>query len=131
MPNHTKTQPMNIDVLTERATRLAEDHRTFLRQLIAARKQSGLSQEQVAERMGVSQPAVSKFERYDANPTLETIRRYALAIGVSLRSSVLSVPEDDWKPLATSQQNLSAPEPVNISGPWSDSHAKGKATLRV
>jgi transcriptional regulator with XRE-family HTH domain len=39
--------------------------------------------------MGVSQPTVAGFERYDANPTLSTLRRYALAIGARLETRVI------------------------------------------
>ncbi len=62
---------------------------------MAMRKNRGLTQEQVAERMGVSQPAVAAFERYDANPTLATIRRYALAVHASIEHIVA-----DHSPLA-------------------------------
>ncbi|UIP57673.1 hypothetical protein DSM26151_05380 [Agromyces marinus] len=48
------------------------------------RKRHRLTQETIAERMGVSQPTVAAFERYDANPTLATVRRYALAVGASI-----------------------------------------------
>ncbi len=48
---------------------------------MALRKKHHLTQADVAERMGVSQPTVAEFERYDANPTLSAIRRYALAVG--------------------------------------------------
>ena len=71
-----------------RAIALAEDHDQFISELIKMRKEKGLSQEQVGERMGISQPAVAIFERYDANPTLSSIRRYALAVGASLETSV-------------------------------------------
>ena len=52
--------------------------------LVRARKNSGLKQPEVAERMGVSQQAVSKIEDMDGDPKLSTIRRYATAIGVGL-----------------------------------------------
>ena len=72
------------------AAELVVTHRRFLRSLVEARKEAGLSQVQVAERMATSQPNVSAFERYDANPTLSTIRRYALAVGAHLRADVVS-----------------------------------------
>ncbi|WP_253259637.1 helix-turn-helix transcriptional regulator [Subtercola boreus] len=59
-----------------------------MRDLIGLRKKHDLSQETVAGRMGVSQPTVAAFERYDSNPTLSSIRRYALAVGARIRHSV-------------------------------------------
>lgn len=77
------------DVLEARAASLVENHEGLLRDLVALRKKHGLSQEVVAERMGVSQPAVAKFERYDANPRLSTLRRYAMAVGARLIDEVV------------------------------------------
>lgn len=74
--------------LKNRAKDLVREQRDFLEDLVGVRKAAGLSQQQVAERMGVSQSAVSLFEHYDANPTLSSIRRYALAVGADLAMGV-------------------------------------------
>jgi len=55
--------------------------------LIAARLEAGLSQAEVARRMGVPQPAVVRLEGGTHSPTLSTLARYAKAIGVSLKVS--------------------------------------------
>jgi predicted XRE-type DNA-binding protein len=51
-------------------------------QLAEARQASGLTQQQVAERMGVTQSQVARIEKrgYDAY-TLRTLRRYIEALG--------------------------------------------------
>jgi transcriptional regulator with XRE-family HTH domain len=77
------------DVLERRAYAIAEDHEQLLEQLIALRQTHGLSQAETARRMGVTQPAVAQFERHDANPTLATVRRYAMAVGAILETRVL------------------------------------------
>ena len=64
-----------------RATQLVENDRALLRRLIQLRGDQGLTQQDVADRMGVTQPTVARFEAYDSNPTLASIRRYAHAIG--------------------------------------------------
>ena len=46
-----------------------------------ARHDAGLSQGQLAERLGVSRQLVSQLESPDANPTLETLERAAAALG--------------------------------------------------
>src|SRR4051794_41964340 len=56
--------------------------------LVRTRKQLGLSQADVAGRMGRSQPSVSDFERIGGDPHLSTIRRYALAIGTEVHHAV-------------------------------------------
>ncbi len=51
--------------------------------LIEAR--AGLTQEQVAERMGTSRTAVVRLEGGRGNPSLKTLQRYAAATGTKLR----------------------------------------------
>lgn len=77
--------------LEAQADDLVQNHRHLMESLIAMRKRHNLKQDEVAERMGVSQPAVSAFERYDSNPTLSTIRRYALAVHARIEDHVSDV----------------------------------------
>lgn len=79
----------SIETIETRAASLVEDHVRLLRGLVKHRNDHKLSQDVIAERMGVSQPTVASFERYDANPTLATIRRYALAVGARLETHVV------------------------------------------
>lgn len=60
----------------------------LLRDLIRMRKEMGVSQGTLAERMGVSQPTVSAFENLEADPKLSTIRRYAKELGLIIHHSV-------------------------------------------
>jgi transcriptional regulator with XRE-family HTH domain len=64
-----------------RAKELAKNDYLLVRDLIQLRIDSELSQKDVAEKLGISQQAVSKFEKLDADPRLSTIRLYAHAIG--------------------------------------------------
>lgn len=67
----------------EAATLLAE---RLLRSLVEARNRAGLSQAEVARRMGAPQPAIVRLEAGRHSPTLTTLARYASAIGVDLRA---------------------------------------------
>lgn len=59
------------------------------RQLIEARQAAGLTQQQMAQRLGVSQSQVAKIERrgYEAY-TLTTLRRYVQALGTDFTLEV-------------------------------------------
>lgn len=61
------------------------DEYAALRTLLDARKQSGLTQDEIALRMGTTKSAVSRLESSlrdpKHSPTFETIRRYANACG--------------------------------------------------
>ncbi len=50
-----------------------------------ARERGHLTQRELAERAGMSQPAIAKLEKGEANPTLDTLARCAAAAGFDLR----------------------------------------------
>lgn len=54
-------------------------------QLVEHRKQHGPSMEEMEERTGWSVEKLENFERYDANPTLNDIARYATALEVRIQ----------------------------------------------
>ena len=49
--------------------------------LADARRRAGLTQDELAARLGISQSAVAKLERADANPTVRTLERALRATG--------------------------------------------------
>ena len=53
------------------------------RELIMARAKAGLSQEELAKRMGTSQPTVARLES-GHKPSLKTLERYASAVGMKV-----------------------------------------------
>jgi len=57
-------------------------------ELTAVRLAAGLSQTEVAARMGTSQSAVARLEAGDGDVRLSTLERYASAVGCELRWSV-------------------------------------------
>ncbi len=97
-PNHFKPVGFHPKQLAEkkRATDVAfkeaydalEDEFATLQELLAARKEAGLTQADVAMRMGVSQPVLARIESSLGNrkhtPSLNTLRRYAQACGKKL-----------------------------------------------
>jgi transcriptional regulator with XRE-family HTH domain len=60
----------------------------LLRQMLKARQKAGLSQAQVADKMGTKAPAITRLESSLDNgrhsPSLVTLRRYAKAVGCEL-----------------------------------------------
>ena len=51
------------------------------RELIAARSRAGLTQGEVAERMGTTQSVVARLESGRQAPSMRTVQRYAQAVG--------------------------------------------------
>jgi predicted transcriptional regulator len=58
--------------------------RTVTGQLVSLRRDLGLSQTEVAVRMGTSQSAVARFEAGDLDARLSTLERYTEALGARL-----------------------------------------------
>ncbi len=61
----------------------ALERRELARQLADRRRAAGLTQVQIAERMGTSQGQVTRFES-GADTRLSTVARYAAALGVNI-----------------------------------------------
>lgn len=59
---------------------LAGDQRQLVERLVELRVAQGLSQTEVAARMGTSQSAVARLERGDTDVRLSTLQRYAAAL---------------------------------------------------
>ena len=51
------------------------------RELIAARSRAGLTQSDVAQRMGTTQSVVARLEGGRSIPSMRTVQRYAQAVG--------------------------------------------------
>lgn len=71
---------------------LAEEY-ALVREMLAARTRSGLTQEAVAERMGTTKSAVSRLEAAGKHaPSLTTLKKYAQAVGCHLEIKLVPTP---------------------------------------
>lgn len=57
------------------------DEFAIARELIAARTRAGLTQADVAERMGTTQSVIARLEGGKRAPSMRTVQRYAQALG--------------------------------------------------
>lgn len=64
---------------------MAQRRRDLSEGLVAERVKLGLTQTEVAARMGTSQSAVARLEAGDGDLRLSTLERYASALGMELR----------------------------------------------
>ena len=89
--NRTRPQPDFLDELTNAESRqnpdfrklvdAAVNRRELLRQLVRRREALGLSQRDVAVKMGTSQPAVARLESGEVDARGSTIERFATVVG--------------------------------------------------
>lgn len=57
----------------------------IMQAMIDARKASGMTQKQLAEKTGINQADISKMERGNGNPSLRTLQRLAAGMGMRLK----------------------------------------------
>lgn len=62
--------------------------RTLVDELVKARLDSGMRQIDVANILGVAQPSVSELESGRTSPKLETLQKYARAVGMKIEFEV-------------------------------------------
>ncbi len=55
------------------------------RAMIEARRNSGMTQKQLADKTGIAQADISKLETGNANPSLKTLQRLAADMGMRVK----------------------------------------------
>ena len=80
MPSDRRTLVPGLQGLSERRQLIAE--------LVRVRRDSGLSQTEIAARMGTSQSAVARLESGELDARMSTLERYAAAVGCTVNWQV-------------------------------------------
>lgn len=73
-----------LDPLVKAEYDALEDEFALAAQLIQARSARGLTQAQVAQRMGSRQSVIARLEASKGLPNIKTLHRYAQAVGYKL-----------------------------------------------
>jgi predicted XRE-type DNA-binding protein len=71
----------SADAQAAQAARMAGERGRLVRELAEQRQAAGLSQTEIAARMGTSQSAVARLESGTADVRASTLERYAAAVG--------------------------------------------------
>lgn len=73
------------ELLADPATQAAYESQAaefdMARELIAARSRAGMTQSDVAQRMGTTQSVIARLEGGKGTPSMRTVQRYAQAVG--------------------------------------------------
>jgi transcriptional regulator with XRE-family HTH domain len=95
--------------------RMSAQRRQLVADLTAQRRAAGLSQTEVAARMGTSQSAVARLETGEADLRVSTLERYAAAIGSQLAwQAHLGQPEPGQPHLGQPGSALGQPRPAGL-----------------
>ena len=102
--------------------------------IIALRKKAGMSQEQLAERLGVSRQSVSKWEGSQSMPDMDKAVKLADLFGVSLDSLIrddLDVEDGVEAPSVSTDAATSDADDAPISVSFDEANAFIDATARA
>ncbi|MGJ8522673.1 hypothetical protein R84981_001364 [Carnimonas sp. R-84981] len=89
-----KRSPKSRERISARAEQLRQEH-----SLAKLREELNISQEQLANTLGIKQPAVVKMEKVSSDPKISTLKRYIEGMGGELS---LEVKLPDGKRIALS-----------------------------
>ena len=76
--------------------------------ILSARLKAGLTQQELADRLGVSQPTVAAYESGRRQPTVPTLMRWLTAAGFDLRMTLVG--HEDHDQVLESLERLRSPE---------------------
>ncbi|MDO4252134.1 MAG: helix-turn-helix transcriptional regulator [Rothia sp. (in: high G+C Gram-positive bacteria)] len=94
-------RPVDSAYMEQELKEMREETRLY--QLKELRKNTGLTQSQLAQRLGVSQHRISQIENGDlTNTKVETLKKYLEALGTSINITAESPNGQSLKLLATS-----------------------------
>lgn len=79
-PSHLEFRPYNSEEMAGRPT--TREAPPFGKRMAALRKERGLTQVQLADKLGITVKAVDYYERRAKNPSIEFIKRAANVLGV-------------------------------------------------
>jgi DNA-binding XRE family transcriptional regulator len=79
------------DPVQRLARDLTENDYALIGSLVEIRKAKGLTRADVAERMGTTVAAVGDLETVSSDPRMSILRRYAMAVGALMTTTVAPV----------------------------------------
>ena len=87
--------------MVEASTVICIDAMNFAQRLVALRKQRGLTQQALADRVGIHVSNIRRYEAGTSQPTLDVLRNLALALSTSADSLLFDEdergPDDDLR----------------------------------
>jgi ribosome-binding protein aMBF1 (putative translation factor) len=93
MTNYRNFNSFKKELLRDKAVKKAYDELgpefALVQMVIEMRLKQGLTQQQLAKRIGSKQPVISRLERGDYNPSLKFLRRVATALDAKLKVTIV------------------------------------------
>jgi transcriptional regulator with XRE-family HTH domain len=87
-----------------------DDEFAFLDEILKARAEAGLTQAELAARIGTTQSAVARLEAPSGkhSPSIATLRRYASALGYKVQVRLVREPDQTFRSTGRGQKRRAA-----------------------
>ncbi len=103
---------------------------TFYEKITHLRKKQGWSQEELAEKLGVTRQSVSKWEMGQSQPDIDKILQMSSIFGVTTDYLLKDIPEPEYSETAEAQKDEQQPELKSSVRKLNISEAEGYLALR-
>jgi transcriptional regulator with XRE-family HTH domain len=84
--------------------------------ILRAREKRGLSQEQLAEKLGISQAMISLWENGKSEPSDETLQKMSAILGIDFEKNVEITPLGEWVSKTRTEKGLSRTQLAEKTG---------------
>lgn len=81
--------------------------------LVSARREQGITQNDIASFLGLSDTQVREFEQYDYDPRISELHEYAMAVGVRINPDPKRISESSVS-YFTDNKDAAQVEPVEV-----------------
>ena len=95
------------------AADLESDYLEVKHFLVSARREQGITQNDIASFLGLSDTQVREFEQYDYDPRISELHEYAMAVGVRINPDPKRISESSVS-YFTDNKDAAQVEPVEV-----------------
>lgn len=95
------------------AADLESDYLEVKHFLVSARREQGITQNDIASFLGLSDTQVREFEQYDYDPRISELHEYAIAVGVRINPDPKRISESSVS-YFTDNKDAAQVEPVEV-----------------
>lgn len=95
------------------AADLESDYLEVKHFLVSARREQGITQNDIASFLGLSDTQVREFEQYDYDPCISELHEYAMAVGVRINPDPKRISESSVS-YFTDNKDAAQVEPVEV-----------------
>lgn len=83
-------EDLEKEIYTEEEIAASDLRVALINEMIKTREQQGISQRKLEELSGVSQPVIARMEKGQSSPTIDTVIKFLVPLGMTLKIAPIS-----------------------------------------